>query len=234
MGAVAVTYGLTEKQNAILTQCFGDSCVAADHLDALFSPDVVVPVVNPDRLNETEQQALNKGFERLQPFTVVLLTSMEDVRFTYVLEKHPESMADTIAVIREVQALPERLNKASERAAKMETAIDDLVKEASKESYMIDQIIRTVNTCIPFELLTALMEHVPSLKRREKVPYRTELRSLLTAAKMAYGLNDAEDAAFLDSELCDKPWVLTLSEMLRFHYQKTADKNHPFRKEVKE
>lgn len=77
------------------------------------------------------------------------------------------------------------------------------------------------NNCNIYEKLNEIIEYLPELKSKEKVPYRTELNSMLDAFMIAHGLMAIDGIDFVDESDIgyEREWITSLADSFYEHYE---------------
>ena len=219
------TYGLNQSQISILEQNFGKENVAdvTENAKMLWTQPAAAIVVKPELMSKTDMTVLNDTFKEDFNTAKILIPSQThicdagkseeladnvpkyykshiggyDISFMCYIESDVDNMTDTIKVIRKREAIPEEYESAVARMNKSLKAIESVfMPETDEYEAKINYIYKTADT---FDRLTKLMEHIPELKIREKVPFRYMINSVLMAAMQASGILE-EDVEFADDK----------------------------------
>lgn len=225
-----MTYGLSETQMEILRREFPSEYIkdVTDCFTDLIAIPAAVVVVNPDTLADDEKSAFNEVFEHDFNTCISVLGSWDDMQFVHVAEDDYVNMEETISAIKDRFSIPDEFAKVSQKKENVIARINAAFENDPDASYL-SQIGHINSTSIPYDNLTKILEHLPELKAKEKVPYRIELNSILQAVMLAHGIVSIDDIEFVSEPDIgyEREWITSLADSISKHYENTVMKNGP-------
>lgn len=208
-----LTYGLSEQQNHILQQIFGNEDVldVTDCFDDLIAIPAAAVVINPVMMRERDKETFNEAFQEDFDTAIVFTEEMQDMRFLYTKEENLLSMENTINAIKERLSIPEEHAKAKLYMNEILRRIEAIINPNSDASYM-SQVAHMESYAIPYDDLNKLLEHIDELKAKDRYPYRSDLILMLKSVMLAHGIIEEGvfDFDYENGEL-DKSWVKLIS-----------------------
>lgn len=225
-----MTYGLSETQMEILRKEFPSEYIkdVTDCFTDLIAIPAAAVVVNPDTLADDEKSAFNEVFEHDFNTCISVLGSWDDMQFVHVAEDDYVNMEETISAIKDRFSIPDEFSKVSQKKENVIARINAAFENDPDASYL-SQIGHINSTSIPYDNLTKILEHLPELKAKEKVPYRIELNSILQAVMLAHGIVSIDDIDFVSEPDIgyEREWITSLADSISKHYENTVMKNGP-------
>ena len=225
-----MTYGLSETQMEILRREFPSEYIkdVTDCFTDLIAIPAAAVVVNPDTLADDEKSAFNEVFEHDFNTCISVLGSWDDMQFVHVAEDDYVNMEETISAIKDRYSIPDEFAKFNQKKENVIARINVAFENDPDASYL-SQIGHINSTSIPYDNLTKIMEHIPELKAKEKVPYRIELNSILQAVMIAHGILSIDDIDFVSEPDIgyEREWIASLADSISKHYENTVLKNGP-------
>lgn len=225
-----MTYGLSETQMEILRREFPSDYIkdVTDCFTDLIAIPAASVVVNPDALSDNEKSAFNEVFEHDFNTCISVLGSWDDMQFVHVTEDDYVNMEETISAIKDRFSIPDEFAKVSQKKENVIARLNAAFENDPDASYL-SQIGHINSTSIPYDNLTKILEHLPELKSKEKVPYRIELNSILQAVLIAHGILSIDDIDFVSEPNIgyEREWIASLADSISKHYENTVMKNGP-------
>ena len=225
-----MTYGLSETQMEILRREFPSDYIkdVTDCFTDLIAIPAASVVVNPDALADNEKSAFNEVFEHDFNTCISVLGSWDDMQFVHVTEDDYVNMEETISAIKDRFSIPDEFAKVSQKKENVIARINAAFENDPDASYL-SQIGHINSTSISYDNLTKILEHLPELKAKEKVPYRIELNSILQAVLIAHGILSIDDIDFVSEPNIgyEREWIASLADSISKHYENTVMKNGP-------
>ncbi len=225
-----ITDAVSDKYDVVdVTECFTD----------LIAIPAEAVVVCPSKLSSDSIKTFNEVFGKDYD-TWVIFTEKPDLNIgvMYTLECEPEIMSDTIETLQGRYELPEQIKKAYNYKKGILNEIEKIF-EPDRNLSMTDKVALIYKCCKPYIYLNRIVEHIPDLKLREKVPYRYELDHILLAVMLAHDLVEKDylfanlhmDGKIKDNKEASSPfisydakWICSLSDLIRDHYRKALQK----------
>lgn len=225
-----MTYGLSKAQKEILSREFSSGYIkdVTDCFSDLIAIPAAAVVVNTDALDNSEKSAFNKVFEHDYDTCISILGFWDNMQFLHIAKNDYVNMGKTIGAIKDRLSIPDEFIKVKQQRDDVIARINAVFENEPETSYQ-SQIGHINNTSIPYDSLTMIMEHIPELKAKEKVPYRSELNSVLQAVVVAHGLMSIDDIDFVNEPEIgnEREWIASLVDSISKHYENTVMKNDP-------
>ena len=249
-----MAYGLSNEEFETLMNEFENVEDVTDNFNDLITRPAAGVIVDWDKLNDEEKKTFIDAFkennrelnteicilgiyddENVLPGKINIWHSYsQDIPMLHVLEFGPNSLDNTIYMIKKRLSVPKRFDEAKKRIENTVEDIKKVIEEPAKGHCFEDQISLINNGCKPYEFLTKIMNHFPELKTGEKVPYRIEVNSVFTATLIAFGLLRIEDVNFDslslsggdDDKESAKDYINYLTNTIKNHYEGNLRKNH--------
>lgn len=240
-----LTFGITQEQQQIIADAVSDKYDVVDVTEC-FTDLIAIPaeavVICPSKLSSDSIKTFNEIFgEDYDTWVVFTEKPSLDIEVMYTLEREPEIMWDTIEALQGRYELPEQVKEAYNYKEDVLNEIKAIF-EPDRDLSMWDKMALIYNCCTPYTYLNKIVDHIPDLKLREKVPYRYELNHILLAVMLAHGLvekdylfanlhmdgveiEDNKESASPFSSY-DVKWICSLSDLIQDHYRKALQKNN--------
>lgn len=216
-----LTFGITQEQHDTIKEAFTDQYDVVDVTES-FTDLLAVPadaiIIGPSAMNEKEALMFDEVF-RHDMDTSIIFTRDDHIvsNYLYMIEDNPETMESTIRELQERFNLPDELKDAYEYRDEVLAGIT-AAKEVDEELSLRSQIAAIYNSCIPYEKLNQIMNHIPELKPKEKYPYRSEFNMVLDAFMLSQKIIGPEDTDYSDENgEIDRQWIQSLAESVKRH-----------------
>lgn len=240
-----LTFGITQEQQKIITDAVSDKYDVVD-VTACFTDLIAIPaeavVICPSKLSSDSIKTFNEVFgEDYDTWVVFTEKPNLNIEVMYTLECEPETMWNTIEALQGRYELPEQVKEAYNYKEDVLKEIKEIF-EPDRDLSMRDKMARIYNCCTPYTYINKIVEHIPDLKLREKVPYRYELNHILLAVMLAHDLVERDNlfvnlymdgVEIEDNKEAASPfisydvkWICSLSDLIHDHYRKVLQKNN--------